>query len=108
MWEEYEWRRRYSPLVRLHIVVEGAQRGVEQTTIPRLHPPFSGFQGAKTAADIVASASDRPFLIDVKRYEAQNPATVELVRRVHGVAEAVDSSMAGTIVREAYHIEQVH
>ena len=54
--------------------------------------------GKDGGVDIVAGSSDRRFLIDVKRYEAQNPVTVELVRRVYGVAEAVGSDMAGTIM----------
>lgn len=38
------------------------------------------------------------YLIDVKRYAAGNPVSVELVRSVYGVAESASSSRPGRIL----------
>jgi CheY-like chemotaxis protein len=54
--------------------------------------------GRDGGIDIVASSGDRDFLIDVKRYAATQPVTVELVRRVYGVAESVAPARSGRIV----------
>jgi hypothetical protein len=54
--------------------------------------------GKDGGIDIVAGAGDRRFLIDVKRYAGSNPVTVELVRRVYGVAESVGCTMRDSIV----------
>lgn len=48
--------------------------------------------------DIVASSAEHDFLIDVKRYKASRPVTVELVRRIYGVAEAIAPSRPGRIL----------
>ncbi len=45
--------------------------------------------GKDGGIDIVASSAERDFLIDVKRYHYAHPVTVELVRSVYGVADAV-------------------
>lgn len=45
--------------------------------------------GKDGGIDIVAASKERDFLIDVKRYKASRPVTVELVRAVYGVAESV-------------------
>lgn len=45
--------------------------------------------GKDGGIDIVASSAERDFLIDVKRYQASRPVTVELVRSVYGVAESI-------------------
>lgn len=54
--------------------------------------------GKDGGIDIVASSESRDFLIDVKRYRASQPVTVELVRRVYGVAESVAATRAERIV----------
>ena len=54
--------------------------------------------GKDGGIDIVASSAERDFLIDVKRYKASRPVTVELVRRIYGVAEAIAPSRPGRIV----------
>jgi CheY-like chemotaxis protein len=54
--------------------------------------------GNDGGVDIVAGSNDRRFLIDVKRYAAENPVTVELVRRVYGVAESVSSSLPNSVM----------
>lgn len=54
--------------------------------------------GKDGGVDIVAGSHDRRFLIDVKRYATSRPVTVELVRRVYGIAEAVGSTLTGSIL----------
>jgi restriction endonuclease Mrr len=54
--------------------------------------------GRDGGIDIVATTHDRDFLIDVKRYKSAVPVSVELVRRVYGVAEAVASTRLDRIV----------
>jgi CheY-like chemotaxis protein len=54
--------------------------------------------GKDGGIDIVASSAERDFLIDVKRYRASHPVTVELVRRVYGVAESIAPSRPDRIV----------
>jgi CheY-like chemotaxis protein len=54
--------------------------------------------GKDGGIDIVASSGNREYLIDVKRYKAARPVTVELVRAIYGVAEATASSRPGRIV----------
>jgi len=45
--------------------------------------------GKDGGIDIVASSPDRDYLIDVKRYRTENAVSVELVRRIYGVAESI-------------------
>lgn len=54
--------------------------------------------GKDGGIDIVAGLGERDFLIDVKRYRASQPVTVELVRRVYGVAESVAPGRPGHIM----------
>jgi hypothetical protein len=63
--------------------------------------------GKDGGIDIVASSHERDFLIDVKRYRSERPVTVELVRRVYGVAESVglsrlDRITYGGIITSSY------
>lgn len=54
--------------------------------------------GKDGGIDIVASSAERDFLIDVKRYQASRPVTVELVRSVYGVADSVAPTRPSRIV----------
>ena len=45
--------------------------------------------GNDQGIDIVAGSREASYLIDVKQYSPTNPVQVELVRRVYGVASAV-------------------
>jgi restriction endonuclease Mrr len=54
--------------------------------------------GKDGGIDIVASSDKRDYLIDVKRYQAAVPVTVELVRAVYGVAAATSASKPGRIL----------
>ncbi|MBI4179157.1 restriction endonuclease [bacterium] len=54
--------------------------------------------GKDGGIDIVASSGERDFLIDVKRYRASEPVSVELVRSVYGVAESISPTRPGRIV----------
>lgn len=45
--------------------------------------------GKDGGIDIIASSGDHDFLIDVKRYQASRPVTVELVRSVYGVVDSM-------------------
>jgi CheY-like chemotaxis protein len=51
--------------------------------------------GKDGGIDIVAGADDHTYLIDVKRWKAKNPVSVEVVRRIYGVAEAVSKNQPG-------------
>ena len=67
--------------------------------LDKLHYSVLWVPGGKDGGiDIVASSADRDFLIDVKRYSASRPVTVELVRSVYGVANAVAPSRPGRIL----------
>ena len=46
--------------------------------------------GKDGGIDIIATSTELDYLIDVKRYKASVPVSVELVRAVYGVAESVD------------------
>jgi hypothetical protein len=63
----------------------------------RTLPGFGGIMES-TGIDIVASSHQRDFLIDVKRYRATVPVTVELVRAVYGVAASTSPSRPGRIL----------
>ena len=54
--------------------------------------------GKDGGIDIVASSAERDFLIDVKRYQAGRPVTVELVRSVYGVADSIAPTRPGRIL----------
>jgi hypothetical protein len=54
--------------------------------------------GKDGGIDIVASSAERDFLIDVKRYKASRPVTVELVRSVYGVADSIADSRPGRVI----------
>jgi restriction endonuclease Mrr len=54
--------------------------------------------GKDGGIDIVASSGERDFLIDVKRYQASRPVTVELVRCVYGVADSIAPTRPGRIL----------
>ena len=54
--------------------------------------------GKDGGIDIVATSNDRDFLIDVKRYRGTVPVSVELVRSIYGVAEAVGREQSSRIV----------
>lgn len=54
--------------------------------------------GRDGGIDIVAGCAEHDFLIDVKRYKASRPVTVELVRSIYGVAEAIAPSRPGRIL----------
>lgn len=54
--------------------------------------------GKDGGIDIVASSCEKDFLIDVKRYRATVPVTVELVRSVYGVAAAIAPERPGRII----------
>jgi CheY-like chemotaxis protein len=54
--------------------------------------------GKDGGVDIIASSDSRDFLIDVKRYKTAQPVTVELVRRVYGVAESIASTRTERII----------
>jgi CheY-like chemotaxis protein len=54
--------------------------------------------GKDGGIDVVASSAERDFLIDVKRYQASRPVTVELVRSVYGVADSIAPTRPGRIL----------
>src|ERR1035441_5952903 len=54
--------------------------------------------GRDGGIDIVAGSAEHDFLIDVKRYKASHPVTVELVRSIYGVAESIAPSRPGRIL----------
>lgn len=54
--------------------------------------------GKDGGIDIVATSKERDYLIDVKRYKASRPVTVELVRAVYGVAEATAATRPGRLL----------
>lgn len=54
--------------------------------------------GKDGGIDIVATSAERDYLIDVKRYKASQPVTVELVRRIYGVVESIAPSRPDRIL----------
>jgi CheY-like chemotaxis protein len=54
--------------------------------------------GKDGGVDIIASSDSRDFLIDVKRYKGSQPVTVELVRRIYGVAESIAATRTERII----------
>jgi len=55
--------------------------------------------GKDQGIDVIATSDSRDFLIDVKRYRADRPVSVELVRRVYGVAESLAPDRPGRILQ---------
>ncbi len=55
--------------------------------------------GKDGGVDVVAGSKDHRYLIDVKRYRTDHPVSVELVRRVYGVAEAANRDRPGLVTR---------
>jgi len=55
--------------------------------------------GQDGGVDVIAGCDDHRYLIDVKRYRSDNPVSVELVRRIYGVAEAAGKERPELVTR---------